>query len=237
MPMFALPVVVGVKSAMTTTSAAIGAVITPTPAPRATADRVATPPPTGIVALPLGTLLESIPMPDRSGGRAARRAKESAWSWLPSFTPQPPPLFAAGTMPVLRKAQGPSAGDAVLAIAAVPPLPLPFWLRAMTATISPTARTVAATPTISTSLPRRSLSIARPGTGGLTARLGAEAGVAGRTVGSARVATGGLASIPAAAWGTIRDRSAPGSREWGQFGPQRRVAIAERSRSNSAPVW
>src|SRR6267143_1999711 len=65
-PMLASPLVVGVKSAMTTTSAGWDPVWTPTPVPRPLAVSVAKPPPTGIVAFPLGAPLASIPTPVKS---------------------------------------------------------------------------------------------------------------------------------------------------------------------------
>src|SRR5260221_13856387 len=103
MPMLASPVVVGVKSAITTRSPANGPLRTPTPTPRELAVRAAQPPPTGTVALPLGAPLASIPTPLRAAGGADWPAEEGARGWGPRFNPHRPPAPGPGGGPPPRQ--------------------------------------------------------------------------------------------------------------------------------------
>jgi len=86
--------------------------------------------------------LASIPTPLRSAGSADWPAKESAWTWLPSFRPQVPPVLVAGVTPALRKLQGPTAGVEVVAVGVTPEVP-GFWLRTTSAMTTPTMPTTA----------------------------------------------------------------------------------------------
>src|SRR6202022_619669 len=156
----------------------------------------------------------SIPVPLRSAGSADRPLNGSAWSWLPSLTLQPPPLPAAGTTPAFRKSQAAATGSEEAPIAGVPPPAPGLRLSATIATTRPTTRTAPATAAMSNRLPRPWLFAVRTCGGGAGAysRWTREGG---RAVGS---------PIVAAITGRIAERLAPGSREWFQFGPQRRPA-------------